>query len=900
MIPKLNLRRRLQRATDGLVIADAHRSGPGNSTTSASAKPSLFFRATVGTALLAASASAQQTTAADSAEEDVVQLEKFEVTELRAFSDQAIPGTTPVAFTEIGKDVLTAELGSRDIPLVLNTSPSVFATTDSGGAGDARVNVRGFSQRNVSILINGVPTNDIENGWLYWSNWDGLGDVTSTIQMQRGLSNVTLPTPSIGGTMNIITDPANTKRGGSMKLESGSDQFFKATAVLSTGLIDGKLAVTAGGVAKTGDGYVNGTWTEGYGYYVGSTWVVNDRNRLELFAIGAPQKHGQRTFASNIAAYDIDYARKLGYTDEQIYSTSSGANAGALRQGPVGASNAYNPNYAPVSESYGGLQYYWGDTHARQERGFINERENYFHKPQINLNWYLTLSEQLKVTSVFYYSGGRGGGSGTLNNGSSSAAFARYANTVDLYGSNINWDGTIASNRGTVSASGTSKAAGQSLGILRNSVNNQDQYGVVSKLSYELTPEVTFTTGVDWRTAEIDHFREVRDLLGGDYYLPTSAQASQFWADGANTQLGLGDKVDYYNTNTVDWLGLFLQGQYQSGPITAYGVYAYSTIDYSFVDHFRRAAAGSSAEYELNPGSIDGQQIKGGLNYAFTDQFSAFVNAGWVDKTPIFDGVINDVVGVLVTEPKNEEFKSYEAGLRWQTADRKFTVSASVYHTEWRDRTISVTNENADTITYLRGVNSDYEGIEVEAAYQPLRWLRFDAAGSVGDWTYVDDVQGEAFAISTGERLSTGSQYFIRDVKVGDAPQTQLAYAVTVYPSRGLSVKLQGRWYDRYWSDFTPESRTIAGDYGQSWEIPSYEVYDLHVNYDVPMDFRSFELSVFAHVFNLLNETYVSDATDESGFEAVGTNLAPRHSAQRAEVFLGPPISYNLGVRLSF
>ena len=29
-------------------------------------------------------------------------------------------------------------------------------------------------------MINGVPQNDMENGWVYWSNWDGVGDVTSS------------------------------------------------------------------------------------------------------------------------------------------------------------------------------------------------------------------------------------------------------------------------------------------------------------------------------------------------------------------------------------------------------------------------------------------------------------------------------------------------------------------------------------------------------------------------------------------------------------------------------------------------------------------------------------------------------------------------------------------------
>ena len=121
---------------------------------------------------------------------------------------------TPVAYTTVDKEEMAFRLGSQDIPMSLNTTPSVYATQQGGGAGDARINVRGFNQRNVAVMINGVPQNDMENGWVYWSNWDGVADAAQSIQMQRGLSAVNLATPSIGGTMNIITDPASAEKGG--------------------------------------------------------------------------------------------------------------------------------------------------------------------------------------------------------------------------------------------------------------------------------------------------------------------------------------------------------------------------------------------------------------------------------------------------------------------------------------------------------------------------------------------------------------------------------------------------------------------------------------------------------------------------------------------------------------
>ena len=114
---------------------------------------------------------------------------------------------TPVAHTTVSKEEIEFRLGSQDLPMSLNLTPSVYATQQGGGAGDARINVRGFNQRNIAVMINGVPQNDMENGWVYWSNWDGVADASHSIQMQRGLSAVNLATPSIGGTMNIITDP---------------------------------------------------------------------------------------------------------------------------------------------------------------------------------------------------------------------------------------------------------------------------------------------------------------------------------------------------------------------------------------------------------------------------------------------------------------------------------------------------------------------------------------------------------------------------------------------------------------------------------------------------------------------------------------------------------------------
>ena len=796
--------------------------------------------------------------------------------EVAILADRAKERKTPVAFSNVEKTVMEARLGSRDIPLVMNVTPSVYSTQQGGGAGDARINVRGFNQRNVAIMINGVPVNDMENGWVYWSNWDGLGDATSSIQMQRGLSAVNLATPSIGGTMNVITDPSAVDAGVRYKQEFGNDGFLKSTLSAATGTINGKYSFMGTIVRKTGDGLIKGTWTDAWAYYFGAAYQANKTNRFEFYVMGAPQRHGQNLYKQNIAAYSHEYAKSLDDYDPAALEAFPEAEDGRL----------YNQNVNDLKGEYisQGLQYWNGSTHKRYSTKFINERENFYHKPLVNLNWYSQLTSNMNLFSTLYYSGGVGGGTGTY--GSMGWDYSGPSRVVD-------WDATIARNKENDDGS---------RGILRNSVNTQWTIGAISKLNYKPSKAVDVNIGVDWRTAEIDHFREVRDLLGGSYYRNT---ASDFWTEEEQKRK-LGDKIAYYNTNTVDWVGFFGQSEYSMGRVTAYGMGGYSVISHSFVDHF--ADDGTGNELKIESGNIGAYQAKGGAQFAITEKLDAYGNVGYVSKAPIFDNVIDDVNGVKADNPENEKFTSFELGLNWFA--NKFTVKGSFYYTKWTDRAVSrgVQKEDGSTIIiFLTGMNQLHSGFELEAAYQPVDWVRLDLAGSMGNWTYLDDVTGQYKDYDDPENAVSTYNFYIKDLKVGDAPQTQLAAALSVYPLKGLFVQGVYRYYANHYAEFEPESRTSSDDRGQSWQAPNYGVLDFHASYKLPVSLGPVGLSVFAHVFNALDDIYVQDAVDNSSYNSYRLKdengnryVVNPHAADAAEVFLGLPRSFNVGLQLNY
>ncbi len=787
---------------------------------------------------------------------------------ISVIADRAKERETPVAFTNVAKAKIEEQLGSQDIPMVMNTTPSVYSTMQGGGSGDARINVRGFNQRNVAIMINGVPVNDMENGWVYWSNWDGVGDATSSIQMQRGLSAVNLATPSIGGTMNIITDPTALNSGFRLKQEYGSGTMLKTTFTANTGLIDDKYAISATVVRKIGNGVIDKTWTDAWAYYFGASYNINDNNRLEFYALGAPQRHGQNLYKQNIAAYSKSFAKELGYSQEALDAFEE---KGRL----------WNQNWGPVSSSYTGKQAVEGNTFDRYDKNFINERENFFHKPQVNLNWYSTLSDNLSFTNVAYYSGGTGGGTGTY--GKFQPDFSRNPWVW-------NWDKIISKQQGDTAQT-----------IIRNSRNNQWTIGNIAKLYWKANDNLSTMVGVDWRTAQIEHYREIRDMLGADVFIDTR---NEFDTTPASQEKRLGDKVNYFNTNTVDWIGGFAQAEYNMENITAYGTLGYSSIKYGFTDHFKKGPDGN--ELSLQSDNISSFQVKGGAMYRLNEDMEIYGNAGYVEKVPIFDAVIDDRNGVFADNPANETFLSFEGGLNYRGLDGMLSSKLSFYYTKWQDRTmtrgIEVTQGVFD-ILFISGLDQLHTGVEFEAAFQPMPMFRLDLAGSIGNWTTLNDVSGSYRTVESGTTVTKNYQLAVKDLKIGDAPQTQVALAATVFPIEGMSIQGVLKYYDQFYADWDPTSRIVfdgdTPDRGQSWLTPSYNLVDMHASYLLPFDLNGVQFKLSAHVFNLLDTEYISDATDNSRFNAYRGD-GKNHKADDAEVFFGIPRTFNIGLSLTY
>ena len=821
--------------------------------------------------------------------------------EVQVVADIARDRETPVAFSTIPMKKISEELASQDIPMVLNSTPGVYATQSGGGDGDARITIRGFNQRNVAVMIDGIPVNDMENGWVYWSNWFGLDAVTSSIQVQRGLGSSKIAIPSVGGTMNILTKGTGNKAGGTLKQSVGSYGKLRTSWGYNSGRLESGWGYTLAGSFKRGNGFVGETWSEGYFYYAKIQKEIGN-HILSLSAMGAPQKHGQRSYKSDIATYDTTIARSLGDTsDFSVRVVNKGIR--------------FNKHWGHLDR--------WtldnnGDTIHNRET--LNTKQNYYHKPQFSLRDFWTVNDKFYVSNILYASIGHGGG--TSISGSSYDANGQY-NLQDTYDGNAGGPFSV-----DPTYSDTEHKSGN---YLKSSINNHFWYGGLSTLNYQATDEISLSGGLDLRYYKGQHYREIYDLLGGDYAIVTDDKTQK------SSVKREGDIISYHNDGIVKWSGIFSQAEYSNGMLSAFFNISGSNSAYKRLDYFRkkdlvladttiREALGtdlnfgeyisdtvtvSGVDYTVNSKEaktastdwkwIRGYTVKTGLNVNLDEYNNVFFNTGYISKAPRFANVF-DYDNSMFKGIKNEIVKAVEGGYSYRSS--LFSANVNTYYTVWENKpSKGITYKDKDENLIkgnINGMNALHKGFEMDLSYKISHKVSVEGLLSLGDWTWTSadtvrlyDENNNAILDENDNPVDTA--FDAKGVHVGDAAQTQYGLSVRYEPTYNSYIKLRGTYFADYYSDFDPLS--LHGENGgrESWVIPSYQLVDLHVGFTTK-NYADKTVHIKFSILNLFNEIYISDAQNNDPYNASTSDF----DAKSAGVFFGLGRRFSLSARFNF
>lgn len=784
---------------------------------------------------------------------------------------------TPVAISQVDAAIIDVKLGNQELPEVLKTTPGVWATRDGGAFGDAKINIRGFKAANTATLVNGVPVNDMEWGGVYWSNWSGLGDVTSSMQVQRGLGAAILSTPSIGGTINMITKSLDAKRGGTAWVGLGNDGMTQEGISFSTGMMKNGWAMTVLGSHRQGNGYVQGTDFNAWNYFVNIAKRINDKHQLSLTATGAPQTHYKRS------SYD-------GMTIEGWQNVA---------------------NYMPKGQMYRYNATYGFDLNGQRR----SSQYNFYHKPHISLNHIWQIDHKSSLSTAVYASIASGGGYSGQGRTSdwSNKWYGVSSSTNQLTTDFRKADGTFAYDE--VQLMNQASSTGSNM-IMAAANNAHEWYGLVSTYKNEFIPNLTFTGGLDLRYYIGRHNYEIVDLYDGEYFIDdryrgsvnaslNSAAADPNWK---YEKLGVGDVINRNYIGHIMQEGIYAQAEYTmlDGDLNFVLAGAVNNNTYWRIEKFY---ADKDHERSATKNFIAGN-IKAGANYNINRHNNVYINGGYLTRAPYFQyGVFAapTVSNDTNNDPRNEKVGSVELGYEYHS--HVFTAQVNAYYTLWMDKSTvkSSTDSNGERwIINMQGVDARHMGVEANFVYKPTQWFELSGMFSWGDYTWNNNAVGYFFN-SEGQPLNSKYQVVTdlseqayakinqKGIKVGGSAQTTGALGVSFRPFKGFRIGGDWTMNARNYSDYNLSGSNLNAnstiDVKDPWCIPWGNQLDLFASYNFSVS-KDVRCTVTGNVNNLFNHFYVMDAYYDYGNEGTWNNSY--------RIFYSPGRTFSVRVKLYF
>jgi len=715
---------------------------------------------------------------------------------------------TPVTVSTINAKTIRNELGDRPLTFSLSSIPGVYSARNGGGSGDAEINIRGFSQENVGVLLNGIPINGVENGLIYWSNWLGLSNAAAEIQVQKGPGFANASANSVGGSINIITNPAEKERSGSIIYQVTSYGNQKFNLALNSGKMKNGWSISLLGSYTRGPGYVDATYVRGWSYYLALSKQINPKNKISITILGAPQHHGQRTL-------------KLTNEENSLHG------------------NLYNKD--------------WGSLDGK----INNASENFYHRPFIGINHNLQIDKTKKLSNSVYMIMGTGGGkwSEIFNNNytydSTIFDFRTHSGQIDweaIHSSNINNARSYTLQNGTT-------VNGYSMNVMTDFLASHIETGFLSNYEQRLNRHFKLVAGIHYRYFNSFLREKITDLMGGDFFIEDYGWAVDGVAGRDQTKT-VGDIIKVDNNSIINYINAYAQLLFESDKWNAFASVNgnnnwFQRIDrYNYVNNIK-------SEVIIKQG-ID---ARAGIGFRPVVNHLLYANAAFISKAPYFKYVFGNFTNIPVQNLANEHIKTIEAGYKFE--NEKVNTNVNGFFTDWENVSI-LSNEyiqlenNQQSRAMINGLKARHMGIEGMVSARLSGNLILGGTIAIGNYRWKNDVSARLF--NNDNVVVDTVNVFVKDLYVGGTAQQQFGLFADLKLLSFLNIKAEWLYFNKIYANFSPTTRNNENDRSQPFQFPSYSTLNIYLG--IPFKFFSKTAQFQINGYNILNNRYIEWGDD--------------------------------------
>jgi hypothetical protein len=717
---------------------------------------------------------------------------------------------------------------TAEVVSLLTASMDEFNRTAAFDFGVARFRIRGYENDHSEVFLNGMPMNDLDDGFVAWSIWGGLNDVMRIRQANHSMEPSFFAFGSLGGSSNIST-LASDQRKQVRASFSLTNRTYRQRAMLtySTGMLPSGWAFSFSGSRRwSEEGYVEGTFYDAYSYFGSVDKKINNQHLLNVTFLTAPSARGRQSGAIQ-EIYDL--------LDDNYYNSYWGYQDGKKRNSresrsfqPVatlrhvwtpGLKTTINTTLGYQGGRYGSTRLDWynaADPRPNYYQYLPSFRENETEAQQLQ-NLYVEHPELLQLDWNRLYE---------INNLSQETIFN--ANGQD----------------------GNHITGALSQYVIEEQRQDPLKLSFHSNIQSDLTEILSFYGGLSYQYERVNYFRVVDDLLGGDFYLDLDKYAERDFPNDLQViqnDLNQPNRLLYeQDTFGYNYQMFSNRGKaWAKGLVVLDKVDAYLAADISYSRFYRNGLYRNGKFPDSSFGKSETNRfvnfgVKGGLTYKINGRNYMYVNGLYMTRAPFARNVyISPRTRDQVVDNLSSELV-YGGELGYEIKAPRLTAKINAYYTDSNDGTSIRSfyhDDEASFVNYiLTGIDQVHMGLELSALYKITSALSVKGVAAIGEYFY-DSRPVATISQDNNAEVLTDRLIYMKNFRIDGTPQKAYSVALSYNSPNYWFVNLSFNYFDDIYLDFNPERRTLEAVDGLDRENNPELWYSIIDQEKLPSDF---------------------------------------------------------------
>ena len=535
-------------------------------------------------------------------------------------------------------------------------------------------------------------------------------------------------------------------------------------------------------------GYEPGTYFDGYGYFLAVEKKLGQNQTLTFTTYGTPT-----TSARAVAAL----AEMQTLANDKYYNPDWGYQNGQVRSSNV--NKRFQPAFMLTHEAkfdnktniLTGVSFEFG----KNRTSIIDYYNSATPDPEYyrNLPSYISDPTQSSLDSTIL------------------------RNSVDAR--QIKWDNLYNTNRiQPIGANGR-----QSSYVTADRIDDEKRFNLNSTLNHSFSDHISLTAGLTYQWEKLRSYKELTDLLGGDYYVnlnnfaiqdfPTNPNVLQNDLQHPNRILHVGDSYGYDYSSQIHKTQLWLQPYFRFNKVDFFVSALISNSYYWRTGNVQNGLFPTNSLGDSKKVSLFNYALKAGAQYKINGKNYLYLNVSTKTVAPNFRNTFispntrNNLVPNLSSETV------YSAELGYQYKSQRFKFKASVFYTQTLNEIKSYTFFHEDyrtNVNYnLSGLNSRQYGAEIGAEAKIYRGFSADIVANIGRYQYGDNPTATISQDNSNTVLASNQTTYLKNFFLGGMPQMSYSLGLKYTSKKFWYVELDLNYYDWMYAEVNPVRRTL-------------------------------------------------------------------------------------------